>query len=430
MTLRDLDGIVVTQGPGLVGSLLVGVQAAKALAWVHGAPLCGVNHLEGHIYAAFLEGNPPDYPFLALVVSGGHTALYLAREPRGYARIGRTRDDAAGEAFDKVAKLLGLGYPGGPAIERIAREGNPAALRLPTAQMTDGAPDFSFSGIKTAVSLHVRRAGALSPAHVADVAASFQATVVKMLVRKTVRAGLSRGARRVLGRTLKEVFAPETSLVRHLTDTLATGESRSESSAVVEGLDGRPVHVSVVTAPLAGRSGAVISAVAVVRDISRLRQLEAEVRRGETLAAAGQMAIGLAHEIRNPLSAIRGAAQLMQRELGDEARWGEYTSVLLKEVTRVNSIIEMLLDVGRPVTLRAVPLNVHQLLERVALLLEGEAASRRITFVRRYDPSLPPILADEDRIMQVFHNLVRNAIEAMPGGGRLTLVTRLSMNPP
>jgi len=240
---------------------------------------------------------------------------------------------------------------------------------------------------------------------------------------------LGRSARRVLGRTLKEVFAPETSLVRHLTDTLATGESRSESSAVVEGLDGRPVHVSVVTAPLAGRSGAVTSAVAVVRDISRLRQLEAEVRRGETLAAAGQMAIGLAHEIRNPLSAIRGAAQLMQRELGDEARWGEYTSVLLKEVTRVNSIIEMLLDVGRPVTLRVVPLNVHQLLERVALLLEEEAASRRITFVRRYDPSLPPILADEDRIMQVFHNLVRNAIEAMPGGGRLTLVTRLSMNP-
>src|SRR5712691_11575488 len=149
MTLRDLDGIAVTQGPGLV-------------------------------------------------VSGGHTALYLAREPRRYARIGHTRDDAAGEAFDKVAKLLGLGYPGGPAIERIAREGNPAALRLPTAQMTDGAPDFSFSGIKTAVSLHVRRAGALSPAHVADVAASFQATVVKMLVRKTVRAGLSLGVRRVV----------------------------------------------------------------------------------------------------------------------------------------------------------------------------------------------------------------------------------------
>ena len=240
---------------------------------------------------------------------------------------------------------------------------------------------------------------------------------------------LGRSARRVTGRALKEVFPPETSLVRHLTDTLATGESRSESSAVIEGPDGRLVHVSLVTAPLAGRSGAVTSAVAVVRDISRLRQLESEVRRGETLAAAGQMAVGLAHEIRNPLSAIRGAVQLMQRELGDEARWGDYTAVLLKEVTRVNSIIEMLLDLGRPVTLRAVPLNVHQLLERVALLLEEEATSLGVQFVRRYDPSLPPILADEDRIMQVFHNLVRNAIEAMPGGGRLTLVTRLSMNP-
>jgi two-component system, NtrC family, nitrogen regulation sensor histidine kinase GlnL len=240
---------------------------------------------------------------------------------------------------------------------------------------------------------------------------------------------LGRSARRVTGRALKEVFPPDTSLVRHLTDTLATGESRAESSAVIEGPDGRPVHVSLVTAPLAGRSGAVTSAVAVVRDISRLRQLESEVRRGETLAAAGQMAVGLAHEIRNPLSAIRGAVQLMQRELGDEARWGEYTAVLLKEVTRVNSIIEMLLDLGRPVTLRAVPLNVHQLLERVALLLEEEATSLGITFVRRYDPSLPPILADEDRIVQVFHNLVRNAIEAMPDGGRLTLVTRLSMNP-
>jgi len=240
---------------------------------------------------------------------------------------------------------------------------------------------------------------------------------------------LGRSARRVTGRALKEVFPPETSLVRHLTDTLATGESRSESSAVIEGPDGRPVHVSLVTAPLAGRSGAVTSAVAVVRDISRLRQLESEVRRGETLAAAGQMAVGLAHEIRNPLSAIRGAVQLMQRELGDEARWGEYTTMLLKEVTRVNSIIEMLLDLGRPVTLRAVPLNVHQLLERVALLLEEEATSLGVQFVRRYDPSLPPMMADEDRIVQVFHNLVRNAIEAMPGGGRLTLVTRLSMNP-
>ena len=189
MGLRDLDGIAVTQGPGLVGSLLVGCSAAKALSWVHGTPLVGVNHLEGHIYAAFLEEHAPAYPFLALVVSGGHTALYLAKAPRRYVRVGQTRDDAAGEAFDKVAKLLGLGYPGGPAVERAAKGGDPAAIRFPTANMTDGALDFSFSGIKTAVSLHVRRAGSLSPRQVGDIAASFQATVVKMLVRQTLHAG-------------------------------------------------------------------------------------------------------------------------------------------------------------------------------------------------------------------------------------------------
>lgn len=249
-----------------------------------------------------------------------------------------------------------------------------------------------------------------------------------MLWNPAAEALLARSARRTVGRALKEIFPPDTSLVRHLTDTLATGESRSESGAVIEGGDGRPVHVSIVTAPLA-RRGDVEAAVAVIRDITRLHQLEAEVRRGETLAAAGQIAMGLAHEIRNPLGAIRGAVQLMRRELGDDARLGEYTDVLLKEVDRVNRIIEMLLDIGRPVTLRAVPLNVHQLLERVALLAEEMAGERGVQILRRYDPSLPPIMADEDRILQVFHNLVRNAIEAMEGGGRLTLVTRLSMDP-
>jgi N6-L-threonylcarbamoyladenine synthase len=196
--LDDVDGIAVTYGPGLVGSLLIGCSAAKALAYARRRPLVGVNHLEGHIYAAFLEGDPPAHPFVALVVSGGHTALYLAREPRRYERIGQTRDDAAGEAFDKVAKLLGLGFPGGPAIERVARDGDPRAIAFPTANMSDGAPDFSFSGIKTAVSLHVRRTGPLGPRQVADVAASFQATAVKMLVRKTVKAALRLGVRRVV----------------------------------------------------------------------------------------------------------------------------------------------------------------------------------------------------------------------------------------
>jgi N6-L-threonylcarbamoyladenine synthase len=198
MGLRDLDGIAVTQGPGLVGSLLVGCSAAKSLAWAHGTPLVGVNHLEGHIYAAFLEERTPEHPFLALVVSGGHTALYIAAEPRRYVRVGQTRDDAAGEAFDKVAKLLGLSYPGGPAIERASTAGDPRVISFPTANMSDGAPDFSFSGIKTAVSLHVRRAGTLSTAEIADVAASFQATVVKMLVRKSLRAGRRLGLRRLV----------------------------------------------------------------------------------------------------------------------------------------------------------------------------------------------------------------------------------------
>ncbi|HET8578365.1 MAG TPA: tRNA (adenosine(37)-N6)-threonylcarbamoyltransferase complex transferase subunit TsaD [Methylomirabilota bacterium] len=196
--LDELDGIAVTQGPGLVGSLLVGCSAAKAIAYARRKPLVGINHLEGHIYAAMLDGPPPAYPFLALVVSGGHTALYLARECGRYERIGQTRDDAAGEAFDKVSKLLRLGYPGGPAIERLARSGDPKAILFPTAQMSDGAPDFSFSGLKTAVSLHVKRAGTLDPAQVADIAASFQATVVKMLVRKTLKAALRHGVRRIV----------------------------------------------------------------------------------------------------------------------------------------------------------------------------------------------------------------------------------------
>ncbi len=196
--LADVEGIAVTQGPGLVGSLLVGCGVAKALAWAQRLPLVGVNHLEGHVHAAFLEGDPPEFPFLALVVSGGHTALYLAREPFRYGRIGQTRDDAAGEAFDKVAKLLGLGYPGGPVVERVAAAGDARAIRFSAAHMSDGAPDFSFSGIKTAVSLHVKRHGPLAPAAVADVAASFQATVVTMLVRKTTRAAIETGVKRIV----------------------------------------------------------------------------------------------------------------------------------------------------------------------------------------------------------------------------------------
>ena len=239
----------------------------------------------------------------------------------------------------------------------------------------------------------------------------------------------ARSARRAQGRLVKEVFAPNTSVVSRLAETLSTGESRSESDGIIETTDGRSVPVSLLTAPLFARDGTVEAAVAVLRDLSRIRQLENEVRRGETLAAAGRMAVGVAHEIRNPLGAIRVAVQLLARALGPDPRLAEYTDVLLKEVDRVNRIIETLLDLGRPVQVRRVPLNLHQILERVVLLDEETARAAGVSVVRRYDPSLPPILGDEDRLLQVFHNLVRNAVDAMKQGGRLTLSTRVSLNP-
>src|SRR5262249_572132 len=243
-----------------------------------------------------------------------------------------------------------------------------------------------------------------------------------------------RSARRAQGRVLKEILPTGSSLVRRLTETLATGEHRSEADGALETVDSRTVPVSIVTAPLFARDGTVEAAVGGVRSVSRIRQLQDEVRRGETPAAAGplgggaRMGGGVAEEIRNPLGAIRGAVQLLARELGDDPKWREYTDVLTKEVDRVNRIIESLLDLGRPVQLRRAPLNLHQLFERVALLHEGTARARGVSFVRRYDPSLPPILADEDRLLQLFHNRVANAMDAMKQGGRLTLATRVSMN--
>ena len=239
---------------------------------------------------------------------------------------------------------------------------------------------------------------------------------------------VKRSARRAVGRALKDIFPFDDSLIRRLNETLATGESRSESETAVETTENRRVPVSLVTAPIFARDGSVEGGVAVLRDLSRIQQLENEVRRGETLAAAGRMAIGLAHEIRNPLSAIRGAVQLMQRELGGDSPLTEYTAVLLKEVDRVNRVIEMLLDLSRPVQVRRVPLNLHQVFERVALLHEEGARQKGVTILRRYDPSLPGILGDEDRLVQVFHNLIRNAIEAMKDGGQLTLSSRVSAN--
>jgi len=191
---EDIDGIAVTVGPGLVGSLLVGVSYAKAMAFALGKPLVGVNHIEGHVYSVAF-GNPPvEYPALALIVSGGHSNLFLVPSPGKYKVLARTRDDAAGEAFDKVAKMMGLGYPGGPIIEKLALEGNPKAVKFSTPRMGDGSADFSFSGLKTAVTKHVRETG-LQPvrngeepsAAIKDLAASFQSVVVRSLVGTTER---------------------------------------------------------------------------------------------------------------------------------------------------------------------------------------------------------------------------------------------------
>src|SRR3989442_4055704 len=151
LTKEQLDGIAVTIGPGLIGSLLVGVSYAKAMAYALKKPLVGVNHIEGHIYSVCFDNPPIEHPALALIVSGGHTNLFFVPIPGKYKVIARTRDDAAGEAFDKVAKLLGLSYPGGPIIERLAREGNSKAVKFSVPRMGDGSDDFSFSGLKTAV---------------------------------------------------------------------------------------------------------------------------------------------------------------------------------------------------------------------------------------------------------------------------------------
>jgi N6-L-threonylcarbamoyladenine synthase len=188
---EQIDGIAVTVGPGLVGSLLVGVSYAKAMAFALGKPLVGVNHIEGHVYSVAF-GNPPvEYPALALIVSGGHSNLFLVPEPGKYKVLARTRDDAAGEAFDKVARFLGLGYPGGPAIDHEAERGDPTAIAFPRAMLNDGL-DFSFSGLKTSVINHVRKNPDVSAA---DVAASFQAAVVDVLVAKARRAAADVGAR-------------------------------------------------------------------------------------------------------------------------------------------------------------------------------------------------------------------------------------------
>lgn len=190
---KDLTAIAATYGPGLVGALLVGVSAAKALAFTWGVPYVGVNHLEGHLYASLLEEPDLEFPMVVLLVSGGHTLLVEMRDHGNYRLLGSTVDDAAGEAFDKVARYLGLGFPGGPILDNLATQGDPTSIRFPRPMLDDGC-NFSFSGLKTAVINHVRRNPDVAAA---DVAASFQSAVVDVLVAKAARAASEVGAKAI-----------------------------------------------------------------------------------------------------------------------------------------------------------------------------------------------------------------------------------------
>ncbi len=222
---KDLDGIAVTVGPGLVGSLLVGLYFAKALAYTQNIPLIPVNHLEGHILSIFLEEKKPTFPFIALTVSGGHTSLYHAEGIGRYHILGQTLDDAAGEAFDKVAKILGLGYPGGPAIENSSGDGNMTAIDFPRAYLSKDSFDFSFSGLKTAVSLYAKQwekneqlRDKTTPA---DIASSFQESVIDVLVHKVMAARKKLNLSTVV---IAGGVACNTRLRRRMSEAVAGGE--------------------------------------------------------------------------------------------------------------------------------------------------------------------------------------------------------------
>ncbi len=256
ISCKDLACIAVCHGPGLIGSLLVGCSFAKALCYAKKIPLVAVNHLEGHIFSPFLEKTKPDYPFIALIVSGGHTCLCRVDDFGKYFELGRTRDDAAGEAYDKVSKLLGLGYPGGPVIDNLARDGNPEAINFPRAYLPESL-DFSFSGLKTAV-LHYVKSEISPPLN--DIAASFQAAVVDVLVRKTEWAIRKERIKRITlsggvaansalrQRILKmaeerevEVYMPSVSLCTDNAAMIAAAGYHHYKAGNVAGLDLNPV---------------------------------------------------------------------------------------------------------------------------------------------------------------------------------------------
>jgi len=198
LTLEEISAVAVTYGPGLVGALLVGLSAGKALAFATGKPLLGVNHLEGHVFANFLSGEELKPPFLALVVSGGHTSLLIVEDYNIFKLLGQTRDDAAGEAFDKIARFMGLPYPGGPEIEKLAATGNPKAIAFPKP-LLPGTHDFSFSGLKSAVINYIHGLEQKGePVNKADIAASFQETIVDVLVEKSQAAIKATGLKQIV----------------------------------------------------------------------------------------------------------------------------------------------------------------------------------------------------------------------------------------
>jgi N6-L-threonylcarbamoyladenine synthase len=230
--LEDIDAIAVTQGPGLVGSLLVGVCYAKALAFGLNKPFIGVNHIEGHVFSVNFDNPPVEFPAFALIVSGGHSNLFFVPEAGQYKIIARTRDDAAGEAFDKVSKMLGLGYPGGPIVEKYALEGDPRKFKFTLPKISDGRPDFSFSGLKTAVSKYVRELN-IQPIlqnnsvsqEVKDLCASFQATAIKILISAVEKTA--------------EEYQPKTLIVA---GGVACNDALRESSRLAATKLGIPVH--------------------------------------------------------------------------------------------------------------------------------------------------------------------------------------------
>lgn len=197
ITMEDIDAVAATRGPGLIGALLVGFTFAKSFAWARHLPFAGVNHLEAHIYSLFLMDKKPQFPFIALVVSGGHTNIYHVTSYNNFELMGQTRDDAAGEAFDKVAKMLGLGYPGGPVIERLAKTKDPSAIAFPRTLLDKGSFDFSFSGLKSSVARYIHDNNMTTADEKAQIAASFQEAVIDVLSQKLILAVQYKGCRRI-----------------------------------------------------------------------------------------------------------------------------------------------------------------------------------------------------------------------------------------